>query len=470
MSYRSKGTIAAILLDNKNEQELEKIVEVDEDIVEDGEDDEDDEEEEEEEENNEEEKEKKLLDEYKSKYDDATRLAKKYLDGQLYIKAATKFSEAIDLASHIPSASKDILTLYNNRSAMYEKANEFQKALSDITVVLAMDIKHLKARSRRARIYEAQGKFREALNDYIFVMLLEQLTQRPSTNIYKVDEICKRVSKEDANVLLNDLKVKLDRPLPSKSYCKSFFEALPDIHFWREKSSLWTSKDDDGKIRDSGIDNSLADIQQVLKLTEALLFNNIIKEVRVAALLKLVQINTHSKSQLGQQTTEEDLTTNRLCVDEAKLLQPNNVTTLLLDADLSTVEGNLPLALEKVDKVIDIVGDSDALPYVIKANVLTQKAFQQMNDESTIHLSQQTFLDSTSFYNKALTIDPNSIEALTQLSQVKQMFGDIANSVELAEKSMKLGRNKDELQEICQLYNNAKAQKAALEALKITGM
>jgi ATP-dependent exoDNAse (exonuclease V) alpha subunit len=51
----------------------------------------------------------------KQAYDDALRLAKKFLSGNQYTKAANKFSDAIDLADKIPSASKDIVTLYNNR-------------------------------------------------------------------------------------------------------------------------------------------------------------------------------------------------------------------------------------------------------------------------------------------------------------------------------------------------------------------
>jgi hypothetical protein len=39
---------------------------------------------------------------------------------------------------------------------MYEKAGDFEKSLNDITVILAMDAMHIKARVRRARIYEAQ--------------------------------------------------------------------------------------------------------------------------------------------------------------------------------------------------------------------------------------------------------------------------------------------------------------------------
>lgn len=51
----------------------------------------------------------------KQAYEDALRLAKKFLAGNQFTKAANKFSDAIDLADKIPSAAKDIVTLYNNR-------------------------------------------------------------------------------------------------------------------------------------------------------------------------------------------------------------------------------------------------------------------------------------------------------------------------------------------------------------------
>ena len=92
----------------------------------------------------------------KTKYDDASRLASKYISGQSYEKAVEKLSEALELAPRISTSSKDMIALYNNRSAMYEKLGTFDKSLSDITVVLTMDAVHLKARVRRARIFEAQ--------------------------------------------------------------------------------------------------------------------------------------------------------------------------------------------------------------------------------------------------------------------------------------------------------------------------
>jgi tetratricopeptide (TPR) repeat protein len=132
-------------VENKNSQEF---------VVEDAEDDEDEDEEEDVEEEN------AVVDleleALKTQYEDANRLASKYINGQMHAKAIEKLSEALEIAPRVPNASRDIVTLYNNRSAMYEKIEAFDKALSDITVLLALDANHLKARVRRARIYEAQ--------------------------------------------------------------------------------------------------------------------------------------------------------------------------------------------------------------------------------------------------------------------------------------------------------------------------
>lgn len=96
------------------------------------------------------------LEELKTKYEDANRLSSKYIQGQKYEKAIEKLTEAIELAPKVPSGGKDIMTLYNNRSAMYEKLNTFDKSLADISVILAMEPLHIKARVRKARIHEAQ--------------------------------------------------------------------------------------------------------------------------------------------------------------------------------------------------------------------------------------------------------------------------------------------------------------------------
>ena len=60
------------------------------------------------------------------------------------------------LAQIVSPSSKDIISLYNNRSAMYLKEENVALSMQDITVLLALDPKHIKGRVRRAKIYEEQ--------------------------------------------------------------------------------------------------------------------------------------------------------------------------------------------------------------------------------------------------------------------------------------------------------------------------
>ena len=195
----------------------------------------------------------------KAAYDDATRLAVKLLNGKSYVRAAEKYTEAIDLAQQLPSVAKDILTLYNNRSAMYEKLGEYEKSMNDITVVLALDGTHIKARTRRSRIYEAQGKMTEALDELVVVMFIEQGKNLQPSAATKTDEIAKKVAKKEAEELIQTIrenetttnKSEIPFKLPIKSYCRNFFDSLPSIHRWREQykgkdrdefSSVWNTK------------------------------------------------------------------------------------------------------------------------------------------------------------------------------------------------------------------------------------
>lgn len=153
-SYFLRKSSTKAILNKDNKKIKEEIIEELDEEDDDGDDDDDDNDEGKDDKN-----EATIKDdtaEYKVKYDETIRLAKKLLSGNAYIRAAEKFKEAIKLAEHVPSASKDLVTLYNNSSAMYEKAGVFDEALLDINIVLHMDSQHVKARLRRARIFDAQ--------------------------------------------------------------------------------------------------------------------------------------------------------------------------------------------------------------------------------------------------------------------------------------------------------------------------
>lgn len=110
----------------------------------------------------------------KAQYDAASKECSALIASQKFAEAVDKLSELIGLAGKVQRGQTEIVTLYNNRSAMFEKIQEYEKALSDIRVMLLMQRDHVRARARRARIYEAQGLLEEAVEEYVICNWIEQ--------------------------------------------------------------------------------------------------------------------------------------------------------------------------------------------------------------------------------------------------------------------------------------------------------
>lgn len=169
----------------------------------------------------------------RQQYESATKISTAYINAQDYSKAVESLSEAISLTGKVPSASKDLLSLYNNRSAMYEKQREFDNALRDITAVLTMRPDHLKARIRRARVYESQGKLVKSLQEYVFATLLERLKGEIASNEHKIGTIGRLLALERSVKVLEDIRHPKEYVLPSKAYCRNFFEGFPNHYTWK---------------------------------------------------------------------------------------------------------------------------------------------------------------------------------------------------------------------------------------------
>lgn len=169
----------------------------------------------------------------KAQYDRVTKESTALINAQNYEEAVHKLTEAITLAPHVPFASMNLVTLYNNRSAMYEKLQQYEHSLRDITVVLTMEPMHMRARVRRARVYEAQGKGDLALLDYVFASLVDKYKGEQSAHEGKVATLAKQVALSKVAPALAEIRNNKNRSLPSKAYLRTFLEAYPSIYSWR---------------------------------------------------------------------------------------------------------------------------------------------------------------------------------------------------------------------------------------------
>jgi tetratricopeptide (TPR) repeat protein len=113
--------------------------------------------------------------------EDADKRGKTLFKAKNYLEAAECFSEALDLieASGDSSLSKQVVTLLNNRSAMYEKGSLAELALVDCDAILEQDVTHSKARLRKMRVLESMERYHDALVEVCAIQLRCVLVSLP---------------------------------------------------------------------------------------------------------------------------------------------------------------------------------------------------------------------------------------------------------------------------------------------------
>ena len=110
--------------------------------------------------------------------EDADARGRAFFKQKNFLEAASCFTEALDILSkntwnqsYSKKNKKQLITITNNRSAMYEKAGVPELVLDDCDRILELDVKHEKARMRKLRVLEAEKRFTEALVEVCALLL-----------------------------------------------------------------------------------------------------------------------------------------------------------------------------------------------------------------------------------------------------------------------------------------------------------
>ena len=202
------------------------------------------------------------------------RAGKTLFKEKKYMQAAETFTEALDLIAERPKSSdenkptssltRQVITLTNNRSAMYEKASHPDLALSDCDAVLALDPAHSKARTRRLRILEAQNHHAEALVEVCALQLKYMNDNRdklrlglppsgqPPVPQSKIEELVTKIQPEEISRAKQKMEESLnDRPLPSTYTITQLLKSFSGYNKWMGeaakggKTDKFTSQLDD---------------------------------------------------------------------------------------------------------------------------------------------------------------------------------------------------------------------------------
>lgn len=176
---------------------------------------------------------------------------------------------------------------------------------------------------------------------------------------------------------------------------------------------------------------------------------------------------------MEQHTSEEDSARCRESITAAKAVFPEHDSVLLMEAEQLSQEGDSSAALHLLEKAkrrarrsqhrhIDV--DQDVTFIVTRASVLTAQAFSEMANNG-VETGLALFGEVTKLYEHALEIEPNAIEVMAQLAQLKSMLsGDVGTSVELLQRALPLARSREEVQDLTlMLVVNEAQHKAVLE-------
>lgn len=178
--------------------------------------------------------------------------AKKFAD------AAEAFTEAIDLIEDrygdgsetdiSAGLSRQLITLMNNRSAMYEKGGMHDLSLADCDAILVRQPSHQKARNRRLRILESQNRYRDALVEVCALQLQFMQENRdklrmgipvtPPVSQHKIEELMGHILPNEIDKCLSKLNAETkERPLPSKHTILQLLQSFSGYSAWMAQAA-----------------------------------------------------------------------------------------------------------------------------------------------------------------------------------------------------------------------------------------
>lgn len=167
------------------------------------------------------------------------------------MEAAQCFTEALDLISdksENTALARQALTLLNNRSAMYEKADMPELSLEDCDAVLQRDMQHTKARLRKLRLLEQMKRYYDALVQVCAFQLLFMQANRtnmrmglplpqPPVPQSKMEEILQQVLPDEVAKYVQKLADLSDKPLPSAFTIGQLLRSYSDYNTWMAQAA-----------------------------------------------------------------------------------------------------------------------------------------------------------------------------------------------------------------------------------------
>lgn len=180
------------------------------------------------------------------------------------------------------------------------------------------------------------------------------------------------------------------------------------------------------------------------------------KAARFNALMKIIQVISQIKPQCGIPPTQEEHEQVLNFLKEAKGLFPKSQMLMFSEAEQRSAEENFDGAHALCDECLKQCDRSDGYPYVMRASIFQRQfyhlfaALQEGKVPSSESSKLNEFKDNVEMnFNKALSIEPNCLEAYMQLAHFKMQFNLTVEALELMGRALSHARYRDEAIEVC---------------------
>jgi len=423
---------------------------------------------------------------------------KAYFKNKQFLQAAKAFTEALALievqADHsnptkTSSMNRQIITLINNRSAMYEKGSVPELALEDCNKILEVyDMMHTKARTRKLRLLENTKMFYPALVEVCALQLLFMQKHRetlrmglppsaqPPVPQSKLEEMITKILPEQMDSYAKIAEAKTKEMLPSDYTLLQLLKSYIGYNSWmaqaakdgsvqqltKELASLPQSEDAtavadraskmmrigrrhvyDGQYQDSR-KNFLAAFRVVEGKSEV---HNVMSDDDYARLLEWTGMVMHWTYELESASQ---------CYQQCSDLEPLNAEIVVKQAGVAMDGGKQEEALKLFEKAISIDSEAaDALLHrgnlrMLQANLVEaekdlERCVEIRPNHVLAHLRLAAVLTSKNdtagakrHLIKAENIDPKSSEVQSYRGELLFTQNEFAEAKRQFEKAMKL--------------------------------
>ncbi|KAL9188442.1 hypothetical protein ACHAXT_006820 [Thalassiosira profunda] len=375
------------------------------------------------------------------------RAGKALFKEKKFVEAAETFTEALDLieakrgggsksakdgeSKGSSSLTRQVITLTNNRSAMYEKASFPDLALADCDAVLELDPAHTKARTRRLRILESQQRHMEALVEVCALQLKfmndnrDKLrlglppTGHPPVSQSKVEELVTLLQPGELQRAQEALDAKAvgDRALPSPYTITQLLKSFSGYNKWMgEAAKGGTAAKFTSQIEDL--------LDHVPRKSLVAFADN----VATKATLLLNRGRRYAFEKQFEQAVKD--------FDDAFALAEDAAGST--EGDHEEVKTQIVAAMEKDDyaRLLEWSGMCRHLRYELKGALACYERCSELEPENTellvkragVKMDGTKHSEAEALFAEALTLNPTASDALLHRANLRMLQQRVADS------------------------------------------